>query len=623
MPMALDQLKGIGPKIQASLHQLSILTTQELLEQFPKRYEDYFVHEDTLKTIEVKVVSKPNTTFFKVPKTTFYVLFQGEKWQVIAYRKSYLAQELKLDTDYLIQGIRDPISKTIILSKIQPLKKKNQLEAMYQLGDIEDHYIRKAICHGFETHQFQFENDYEEKWLKEYRLISKAQAYEWIHCPKSYEEVYLALRRFKYDEAFELQMQLLKHHESINRPIKKYDVLKIKKWINTLPFELTTAQKGIVNDLFKKFKTTSPLYELIQGDVGSGKTVVSFLVALGAISSHEQVAFMAPTETLANEHYEAFQSLFKDIKVELITSSVSNLPKKREAIKKGQIQMIFGTHALAYDQLVFDHLGLVIIDEQHKFGVTTRHALLSKSKTKDLLYLSATPIPRSLVTLWLGHANVHTLNEKPKGRQPVKSLLMPPHIQTITHMIQQKLDQKEHVFIVVPAIHSKKVTYSVLTLEKLLKPLFGTQLFVLHGQLNAIEQKEVYQNFKQSKSGILLSTTIIEVGINVPSATMMFIFEPNYFGLSQLHQLRGRLGRGHLEGQFIMVSDELEHDRLQVILDEQDGFVISEKDAFMRGPGNVLGLEQSGEAPLKFLNLFEDQKVLQAALLHVKDVLKR
>lgn len=621
--MDLDSLRGIGPKTKEALNQLGIYTSKQLLDQFPKRYEDYFVHEVPQKTIEVKVVSKPYTTFFKVPKTTFKVMFQNEIWQVIAYRKTYLVQELSINTTYLIQGKRDQKTKTIVLSKLQSIKKKNQLEAVYQLNQIEDHYVRKAICQGFFHQQFQFEKDYDNKWLEKYRLISKSLAYEWIHCPKSYEEVSHALRRFKYDEAFNLQMQLLKKHEFTSRKAKKYDILLIKKWIESLPFELTNTQKAIVNEIFNKFKSTTPLYELIQGDVGSGKTVVAFLVALGAITSQEQVAFMAPTETLANEHYEAFKSMFPNVETVLVTSSISELKQTREVIKRGQVKMIFGTHALAYDLLEFHHLGLVIIDEQHKFGVATRQALLKKSLTKDLIYLSATPIPRSLVTLWLGHASVHTLLEKPKGRQRIQSLMMTPDMKKITSIIQDKLNQEEHVFIVVPAIHSKKVTYSIINLENLLKPIFKTQLFVLHGQLTTQQQKEVYQQYKSSRGGILLSTTIIEVGINVPSATLMFVFEPIYFGLSQLHQLRGRLGRGTLEGLFIMVSDVDQHDRLQVILDEEDGFKISEKDALMRGPGNVLGLEQSGEAPLTFLNVFEDQKVLQAALVHVKEVFNR
>ncbi|MGA0351451.1 MAG: DEAD/DEAH box helicase [Acholeplasmataceae bacterium] len=613
-----DTLKYIGKETSEKLKKVNIHTVEDLLYTYPKAYEDYIV--DNSKSVCIATIkTSPKTTSFRISKTTFNIEVNGLKYLAIAYRQPYLSKLLKIGDIVIMKANYDVKKRVYLIEKIRPIKKLDHIESQYKLPDIQDYIVRKALDYFFNQSPHKpvvhdFDSKAENKGY--YSLFNALKA---IHLPLDYDTLANGWRSLKLYDAIKFLQLANKKKQKFNRPNHEIDFTKIEHLYHQLPFQLTEDQHQAIQSIILTCNQDSAIEYLIQGDVGSGKTIVAFILAIAFIQKGYQVAFMAPTEILAKQHYESFNQLF-DITNVLLTGSTKNKKRIKSDIEQHRIMIIFGTHALISKDVHFKRLGLVIIDEQHKFGVSTRQALVKKSLTKDLLYLSATPIPRSLMHIFYGHAEVVNIHSMPQGRQRITTKSIHNQMfQSVIGQLQKAVDHHQHVFVVVPSIASNRSTYNILNVYQHLTKLFGQKLFVIHGQMRQEEQEISMQSFKNSLGGVLLSTSMIEVGVNIPTATFMVILDANFFGLSQLHQLRGRIGRGTLKGVCYLLSDDPEHERMKQLETIQDGFEISELDLTLRGPGKLFGTMQSGNFKEGLIHIVDDLPILKEA----KDILSQ
>jgi ATP-dependent DNA helicase RecG len=596
----LKDLKGIGEKTLLHLHEANIFTVTDLLNTLPKSYEDFFI--DNKDICVATILSPVVTSHFRVVKSTFKVEINKKVYQAVVYQKPYIKFLFQKGDVCLIKCTIK--HQQCIISHIKPMHKQDKIESKYHIEGVFDHLIRKSIKEGIDSSHIMIEETLPKDICDQYDIKSLKESYLEIHNPSDYESLDKAYQRLKIEEivSFFNKVEPLKLREL---PVLTFDIHDLKEEIQALPFELTSDQMQSIKDVIHDLNKTYVMERLIQGDVGSGKTIVAFLVSLLWIKKGYQVAFMSPTEVLSEQHLESFKKLFKHVSSVNITSQS---PKEDvNGVLDLKYHMIFGTHALAYPNLKFNQLGLVIIDEQHKFGVDIRKKIRVKSQTKDLMYLTATPIPRSLTHIMYGNASVSNIKSMPKGRQKVTSLsVYDTQIDDIHTHIQRAVDLKQHVFVVVPAINFSEKKTSIVSMYESFQSKYGEKLYILHGHMNKQAQLESIERFKLSEGGVLLSTTMVEVGIDIKTATFMIVLDAEYFGTTQLHQLRGRIGRGDLKGVFYMVSKHPNQERLQLLESIQDGFELSEKDLDIRGAGNLKGLEQSGKSKLKLNDYLED-----------------
>ena len=596
----LKLLKGIGEKTLLHLHEANIFTAKQLLNTLPTSYEDFFLDN---KDIYVATILSPIvTSSFRVVKSSFKVEINKKIYQAVVFQKPYIKFLFQKGDTCIVKGIFK--QQQIIISHMKPLHKQDKIESKYHIEGVLDHRIRESIKEAIESKRIIINETLPKEICDTHDILSLKESYLTIHNPTDYEALEKAYQRLKMEEiiAFYEKVEPLKQRESNDITCDIHDLDEV---ITSLPFELTIDQRQAIDDVINDLNSMYVMERLIQGDVGSGKTIVAFLVSLIAIKKGYQVACMSPTEVLSEQHLNSFKSLFKTISTVNISSQSSKEDIK--GVLDGRYHMVFGTHALAYPNINFHHLGLVIIDEQHKFGVDIRKKLRMKSETKDLLYLTATPIPRSLTHIMYGNASVSNIKRMPNGRQKVTSLCVyDKQIEDIHTQIKKAVALKQHVFVVVPAIYYSEKKTSIVSMYESFLTKYGNKLFVLHGQMNKQNQLETIDNFKSSEGGVLLSTTMVEVGIDIKTATFMIVLDADYFGTSQLHQLRGRIGRGSLKGVFYMVSKNPNQERLQLLESIHDGFELSEKDLELRGAGNLKGTEQSGKSRLKLNDYVED-----------------
>lgn len=631
MHTKLSEVYGVGPKTLKILRDKGIWTTYDLVLNTPKSYEDYsFSAIDRLKhkesitilgTIESELIHK---RFPKGELVTFTLSAFNQKVKIIAFGKGYLIKSFKKDDQVVVKGIYDLYKKEIHAQHVLLPEKKTDLKPLYRIEGIHDTNIQTILKHVYEENQIQIYENIPSELIDKYKLTSRSDAFYKLHFPNSEQDIYQATRRLKYEEAFFLHLKLaLRQPKQYQRQPKSYDINQVKHLIDHIPYTLTHDQKKAVNDIFSDFKKPHASYRLIQGDVGSGKTIVSLIAAYACISAGEQVTLMAPTEMLANQHFQSFSTLLKDVNIALLTGKTRHKDQLKEDIKNHTYQLIIGTQALIEDDVIFNNLGLIIIDEQHKFGVHTREELIQKGHSKDIIYLTATPIPRTLALTAFGEEHVSIIKEKPSYRKPVEThYITKDKINDVFDVIKQRITSKEHTFIVVPAITSNKVDDNVETVYQELKERLDTDIFVLHSKLSKDVQDAMMEQFIYTPGSILLSTTMIEVGIDIPTATLIVIFSAEHFGLSQLHQLRGRVGRSHLKSACFLVSTKEDIERLNVLSKENDGFKLSEYDLIQRGPGDFLGSEQSGYFEFKYLNLLSDTNILNEAQKNVYSLIK-
>ena len=490
--------------------------------------------------------------------------------------------------------------------------------------------LRKAVTNAIKDYGNKIKNVIPAEIRKKYNLCEKIQALESIHFPKTFEDATTARTTLVFEELFllELKMGLLKHEysKSINtKPLEIKEDGLVNKFLKSLPFELTNAQKNAINEIFTDINSEKPMQRLLQGDVGSGKTVVACTMLLAAIENGYQAAIMAPTEILATQHFNNFISLLMPLGVNTALFTSSNNKKTRveleRALKNGQIDIAVGTHALIQDNIEFKNLGAVIIDEQHRFGVKQRNALKNKATVPQMLTMSATPIPRTLALTLHGDLDLTVIDELPKGRKEIKTSLIKSSQRKKAHeLIISEVEKGHQAYIVFPLIdESETISAKAATkeAENLQNGIFkDLKVGLLHGKMKPDEKDSVMKDFKNKKYDVLVSTTVVEVGVDVPNSTVMIIENAERFGLSQLHQLRGRVGRNSLQSYCILVSSSTSQDtltRLNIMTETNDGFIIAEKDLEIRGPGEFLGLRQSGIPELNLTDLTKDIKILECA----------
>ena len=480
-------------------------------------------------------------------------------------------------------------------------------------------YINSTVNLGYEI------DDYIPTFISQkYHLLNKSEAIRHLHNPVDEIKLKQSIKRTKYEELFVymLKMNYLKQSKKIDHGLKRdisYD--KVEQFIDDLPFELTRDQIKSVEEIYKDLTEDMRMNRLLQGDVGSGKTIVAFITMYINYLGGYQSALMAPTEILAQQHYQNSKELFKkyNIDIALLTGKTKTKEKKEiyEKLKNGTIDFIIGTHALFTDDVIYKNLGLVITDEQHRFGVNQRSNLKNKGTTPDILYMSATPIPRTYALTLYGDMDVSNIKTLPSGKkQIITTLKTEKEIKDVLTSMYNELKQRHQIYVVAPLIEeSDKIDLkNVYDLEEKFNKAFGKicNIDILHGKMKPSEKEEVMQKFKENKINILISTTVIEVGVDVKNATMMVIFDAERFGLSALHQLRGRVGRNNLQSYCILISN-YEKERLNVLTKTNDGFKVSEEDFLLRGSGDIFGLRQSGDMIFKMADLKQDFNILLKA----------
>ena len=635
-----------SPRLNKLLYQMGIFNYYDVINHLPRRYENFnYTHERDLKDKERVVLLGKVMSIPKVSKTkridiiTFdFMTVNKNYFRIIAFNRPYLVKTINLTDTFTLVGSyglkRGEINLLNIYKGEIPLNER--IKPIYSLpSDYENHLfsslVKKALNetkgHIFSLIPYDF--------INKYRLVDKETALRCAHFPRNFEEVRQALRHLKYEEAlmFSLKNQIIRLQNKSMAKIKKepIDLSLCEPFLNTLPYKLTEDQRIAAEEIIEDMNQSGLMYRLLQGDVGTGKTLVCFTALYTNYIRGDQGALMAPTDALARQHYENAKKTFKDTKlnIALLIGSTPIAEKKRiyADLEDGTIDIVIGTHALFTKSVIYSSLGLAIIDEQHRFGVNQRLMLANKGEHADLLMMSATPIPRTLALSLYGDLDISTLSSFPNKKRDVKTKVISSEDDVIYESINRSLETGHQVYIVAPLIdYREDERYSV---EKLFAKFvfkYKDKVGLLHGKLKPAEKDEVLSKFYSGEKPILVSTPVIEVGIDVKSANLMIIYDANNFGLASLHQLRGRIGRDGNPALCLLTcddnSDEETLERLNVLVKSEDGFVIAEEDMKMRGPGELAGFKQSGIPNFSFLNVVDDYKIFVVARDDAKNILK-
>lgn len=634
---SIDNLSGVGPKRQEALENLGIETILDLLSFYPFRYEDLTVRD--IQEIEDKekvvlkgiVVSSGVVNYFgrKKSRLQFRLNVDHVIVPVTFFNQPYLQQSIIANEELSVFGVWDLKRKALTGIKLLKADANSNQEAVYRSSkEIKQPTIIKLIKQAWEIYQNDIPNLLPEDIRRKYQLDSFKESIRKIHFPNKGENTDNARTTLIFLEFFmyQLRLQLLRQDKRLGSTgqINQYNLAHLKDFLSSLPFELTEAQKRVINEICKDLLKSSQMFRLLQGDVGSGKTVVAAAAIYAVYTASKQTAIMAPTEILAEQHMESFEELFAktDIKCRLLTSSTprSERDELLEQLQEGTIDCLIGTHALIQDDVIFKELGLAIIDEQHRFGVNQRRALRQKGNHPDVLFMTATPIPRTLSITTYGEMDTSIIDEMPPGRNPVKTVwIKPKQSNQLKDFVLKELKNNSQVYIVSPLIEESEHldVQNATELFNIYQDMFkGFNVGLLHGRMKNDEKESIMNEFNLNEIQILVSTTVIEVGVNVKNATLMIIHDADRFGLAQLHQLRGRVGRGNKQAYCILIAEpksETGKMRMKIMTETNDGFVLSEKDLQMRGPGDVLGKLQSGMPNFKIGNIVEDSPILEKA----------
>ncbi len=626
--MELKKIKGIGPVLEKKLNNLGINNLDDLLNYYPYKYN--FINivdinkavEDESITIKGVVVDLPRVQYIKrnLNRLSFKVMSSDILINATIFNRAFLKANLTIGKEIVLIGKYNKLKASFVASDIKFNIINNSIEPVYHLQEgITNSAIIKIMAEALKYNRAI--DLVPEEYIKEYSFISKIEALNLIHKPKSMEDISIASKRLKYEELFEFMFKIncLKRINNKAKGIKRdVDISSINNFMKELPFELTKDQITAIEDIYKDLVNQSRMNRLILGDVGSGKTIVAtYAIYLNYLSGY-QSALMAPTEILAEQHYKSLSSLLKkfNIKVELLTGSMKKSDKNKivDRLANGDIDLLIGTHALISNNVSFKNLALVVTDEQHRFGVGQRNTLHDKGISPDVLYLSATPIPRTYALTIYGDLDISIIKTKPKGRKEIiTKVFKEDKIKDVLYKMLEELKMGHQIYVVSPLIENNEENdmKSVLELKNKLSLAFQNkvEIAILHGKLKQNEKDKIMEDYKNGIIRILISTTVIEVGIDVPNSTMMVIFNSERFGLATLHQLRGRVGRNDLQSYCYLISN-MEIERLKVLEESNDGFYISEKDFQLRGGGDLFGEKQSGLIPFKIANLKDDYKLL-------------
>lgn len=640
----LSDVRGVGPKSLSLLNKIGIYTIDDLVTHYPFRY-DVLERCDLTKvndgdkiTIDGKIESMPILMRFKagLNKMNFRLVTQSGVVGVSIFNRAFLKSQLSVGTGVTVIGKIDKSKNVITASdiKMDILTNKVKIVPVYHCtsgltNKNMSTYINMALL--------EFGKDIidyiPQEYIDKYNFLNKKTSLNIIHNPSTSEKLKEVIVRLKYEELFQfmfkinyLKLENKKKNTGLERSIDKD---KLNKFIDKIPFKLTNDQKKAIDEIVNDLEGTGRMNRLLQGDVGSGKTVVAFIGMVANYLSGYQSALMAPTEILATQHYNNLKDFLKDTKINVALLTGSTLKKEKSEIykglKDGSINMVIGTHALIQDEVEYNNLGLVITDEQHRFGVHQRANLQNKGVKPDVLYMSATPIPRTYALTIFGDMDVSNIKERPKGRQKIDTYLKKTtEIKDVLEMMYNNLKKGHQVYVIAPLIEESENSdlTTVNELKEQMKLAFKDlyKIDIVHGKMASGAKDIIMEQFKNNVVQILISTTVVEVGVDVPNATMMVIFDADRFGLSTLHQLRGRVGRGTSKSQCVLISDS-DAERLNIMVKEDDGFVISEEDFKLRGHGDLFGTKQSGDMSFKIANIKNDYKILLQARKDSKEYL--
>lgn len=644
-------VKGIGPKKADKLNKLGIFTLKDLLYYFPRQFEDrnnlkkIAQLEDGEKVTIKAVISSINTFSPKEGMTLTKIDVKDETGsaKLVFFNKSYIKNTFRPGDSILVFGkVKKKFNNLELTScELEYLTNspKNTCRFMpvYQLTyGVTNKEIMSIIRTVLEDKELIIQEYMPQRIIEKYRLCSIDFAVRNIHSPSSKESLKIALYRIVFEELLILQLGLFVFKSGRNKEdgIKFETSKDLKKIISALPFKLTKAQNRALDEIIQDMNLEKIMNRLVQGDVGSGKTVVALLALANCVLNGYQGALMAPTEILSGQHYISLTESLKDfgINVGLLIGSLTKKQKDTvlEQIKNNEIDILIGTHALIEDKVEFNNIGLVITDEQHRFGVMQRSKLSLKGANPDILVMTATPIPRTLALILYGDLDISIIDELPPGRQPIETIAIEKskRDRAYNNLVRREVESGRQVYIVCPLVEESEAIEAksaVELVEELRAEYFhDLRLGLLHGKMKSSEKDEVMRLFKDKEIDILVSTTVIEVGVNVPNATLMIIENAERFGLAQLHQLRGRVGRGSHKSYCVLIYDsktDVCRQRMAIMEETNDGFKISEKDLEIRGPGEFFGTRQHGLPELKVANLFKHIKILKLAQQEARYIL--
>ncbi len=638
--MDISSLRGVGAKTMTYLNELGINTIDDLISYYPFRFnvikksDSKEIRSGNEITLVGVVESEP--TLFKYGKTkdrmTFRLVSDDNIFNITIFNRGFLKKGIYIGKKITVIGKYDLKNSSIIASDIKlfDIGNKEYIEPIYHSSaNISSKQISKIISAALKT-GIKIDDKLPLYIKNKYNLTNRSVAVSEVHNPTSLRTLNPAINYLKYEELFLFleKINILKEKNKKlignDRDVPKKEVLE---FVSSLPFALTDDQKKVVYEIYEDMISKKVMNRLLQGDVGSGKTIVAFISLFINFKSKYQGALMAPTDVLARQHYNNIKNIFKNynVNIELLTGKMSNKEKNliKEKLENGEIDIIVGTHALFSKDVAYKKLGLVITDEQHRFGVRQRANLRKKGKNPDVLYMSATPIPRTFALTLYGDMDVSSIKQKPQDRKEVETFVKNSNqIKDVLSKMLNELSNKHQIYVVVPLIEesAKSDMKNVYEISENIKKAFKNKfkLGLLHGKMTSLEKEKVMEDFYKNNIQILVSTTVIEVGLDNKNATVMVVFDSDRFGLSTLHQLRGRVGRSHLKSYFFMICDE-DKERLEVLTQTNDGFLISEYDFNERGSGDLFGVRQSGDVEFKIANIKRDLKLLQRVDVDVKE----
>lgn len=635
--MDLKTLRISSKKIEI-LHNMNIMRVEDLLTYYPFRYEQIEAlprcewEKECKVALEGIILTRASVLRIKGKQsiTKFKITYEDETFDVTIFNRPWVSA-FTVGKKITIIGKYDGNTRiTALQYNFKPLSEQLGIHPVYTLREgISQKDIQKYIEKAWVATHERIVDFIPWEYIEKYRLISRRKALYFIHHPSHLDVVKQSLRHLKYEEflKFQLTMQAMKMRESeiVHGHAKRFsmeDVMQLKK---AFAFSLTADQESVIEEILDDLKSDKVMYRMLQGDVGCGKTLVAAFGLYACVLAHKQAAFMAPTEILAKQHYHNLSELFKDfdIHVEVLYASLKAAEKKAvlQRLANNEIDIIVGTHALFQNDVVYDDLGMVVADEQHRFGVAQRRKLLEKGDKVDFLLMSATPIPRTLAISLYGDMDVSTIEELPKGRQPVSTtLIKSKSMSSILDQVLDLIDAGNQCYVVCPAIEKNEDfdMRNVMDIYDGMQHALGKKYHVglLHGKMSTQEKDEVMDFFVRGNIDILVSTTVIEVGVDVKDANIMVIYDAHRFGLSQIHQLRGRVGRGNQPGYCFLLTSTKDTDslqRLQICVQTRDGFAISKADLQLRGPGDILGTRQSGVPGFILGDVVQDANILEVA----------
>lgn len=637
----LEDIKGIGPKSLLALKALNLYTKDDVINYFPYRYNVYTpvklseCSEGDTCTITGFVESTAKVFFIRknLNKLSFAFNTGSELVNVTIFNRAYLKPNIRIKSYISVIGKYNRKSNTFMASdiKLTPIT-KTVIEPVYHLNQGIKRSNFKKLVDEILDNTVEIKSNVPDYLIEKYNFVNKKEAVTNVHKPKDINSLKKADLHLIYEELFTfmLKVSYLKEKNASDGKfnIKSFDEDKVNNFISSLPFSLTDGQMQAVSDIKGDFLSKKKMNRLILGDVGSGKTIVSFIALYMNMLAGYQGVLMAPTEILAVQHFNNMVGLFGDkLNIQLLTSSTKKGERNKilQNLKNGETQVLIGTHSLLNDELVYNNLGLVITDEQHRFGVNQRQTLQEKGKDVDVLYMSATPIPRTLALTIYGDMDITEIRTKPGGRKEIiTKIFKNSELKNVLEKMLDEIKAGHQIYVVAPLIDDEEdEKMNVTSLKDKFDVAFNGMVptGLLHGKMKPNQKDEVMNSLKNGDTKILISTTVIEVGVDVKNATMMVIFNAERFGLATLHQLRGRVGRNDMQSYCYLISD-YDAERLKVLEQSNDGFYISDQDFKLRGGGDIFGIRQSGEQSFKIANLNRDYKILMQCKSDAEEFLK-